>query len=353
MLKKLLVILLISIPLFSVSQSLTTNLVKNPSFEQMSLCPFNHDEIIKSFNWDAANTDLMYIWPEYFHQCDGFVAGVPYNSFGFQYPDSMQFSWAAAVVESYAGIIAYGDTTLNSRTHLTGDFLNDTAAYVHSGVKYYFSIRVAIADSSRYATGLGLKLSVDDVDKFINPALTDNLFTVAYMQPIVDTTWVMWSDSFITNQDFRGFSVGNFLNDTFSVKMLVDTCAILSIEAGDSITSYCSKNISYYYLDNVCISDRKGVCGMVTTITVGSEKEIVIDPLVVYPNPVRQGSNLNISDTSLNIYEVTLYGIADNLVKYRCHNCTSIPIDNIDPGMYILMVTSDSHRYNSIVVITD
>lgn len=61
------------------------NLIRNPSFEDTTGCPFGAGDIQKAIGWVSFSAT-----PDYFNSCagscSGGCAGIPKNFYGFQWP---------------------------------------------------------------------------------------------------------------------------------------------------------------------------------------------------------------------------------------------------------------------------
>lgn len=313
---------------------LSQNLVKNGDFEGYGHPPYDLDEISRCYNWDAGNTDPVYNWPEYYNSDSPYPVGIPESIYGYKQADSSVYRWSSnSPYNAYSGIVTYGTTGENNRTHLTGDFLNLPGPQIKKGVKYYFSIRVSLSDTSRWATGLQIYLSQSDIDRNTNPAPTNNIYHAAYQKPILDTKWVTWAGSFVANADYDGFAIGNFIRDDLTPTYYRDKCTD-TIPDGANDTLFippCSAPFAYYYIDNVCISENPNECERATTITnhmiTGQQAEINRPKITVYPNPA---TNIIQWDALLDAELINQSG----QVVSSCLECRSMDVSTLARGLY-------------------
>jgi hypothetical protein len=248
------------------------NLVKNPSFEGRIFCPTGEDAIEDATNWDAANKDSHYGYPEYFNECTAASSGVnvPANDYGFSYGDPF-----GGLSDAYGGILTYANTGKNKRTHLTGTFINRTPLGLRAGKTYFFSMSIRRAQRSQYATRICIKFTGGGFDEGTNPALTNGIFTACTDTLWTDNAgWDTWYGTFVSPGNFQDFAIGNFIPDAH-----VDPSDIAfdTTEAMHPILP-----VAYYYIDNVCIADAPGICKFAK---VGRDDPAEGSRFSIYPNP--------------------------------------------------------------------
>lgn len=122
------------------------NLVPNPSFESVAVCPGNysrHASEFKVIDWRSANNGT----PDYFHECSRGDADVPHNWAGIS---------EAFDGDGYAGIYVWIDLDLNYREYLQCKLVEPLI----KDSTYLISFRYKLSSYSRYAVErIGLALS--------------------------------------------------------------------------------------------------------------------------------------------------------------------------------------------------
>src|SRR3972149_11453841 len=136
--------------LFSFAQ---TNLVPNPSFEQVDICPSSISQINRATSWFQPNTCCG---PggssDFYHSCaTNPIVGVPSNMIGNQ---------NARTGNGYAGIITYDSFISDYREYLEIKIINSLVA----GKKYCVEFYISRADSTHHATNkIGVYFSTDSI----------------------------------------------------------------------------------------------------------------------------------------------------------------------------------------------
>ena len=323
--KGIMLLLLLVIALALAGQTITTNIVKNPDFEARSRCAFNNDEITRALNWDPGNVDPLYIWPEYYNSCsNGSSVGIPFQQYGKRKPDSTVYSWSSPnPYNGYAGIITHSEFGNNSRTHLSGDFLNKPWFLIQANKVYYWSMRVRREYKCNYATSIGIQLSNQDVSLAMNPALTNDTFAIHWPNAIVDTGWVTIAGEFTANDNYDGFSIGNFYTDTTNRPEEINSNGI---------------QYAYYYIDNVCISSSPNVCDSQITAGIGPKESG--SKVAIYPNPCTQEGGFNVS--GIENLQLSIY----NSIGQR------VDRENLVPGTYTVQITKGDLRVLKRLIVT-
>jgi len=217
------------------------NLVPNPSFEDTLGCPNNEDQVYLSNGWHCFGGT-----PEYFNQCSiedsvyGVpIAGVPYNWPGFQIP----YNGVA-----YCGVYCFDKIAPDSREYI-GRLLSTPLVV---GQKYFASIKISLAEKSSYAVNnIGINFRTNAYTDSINwmPLETNHSF-VHCSSIISDTSnWVVVSGSFYSDSAYQYVMVGNFYDHS-----LIDTVRVNNNFNGIAI--------SYYYIDDVCVSPDSITCDL-------------------------------------------------------------------------------------------
>lgn len=215
------------------------NLVPNPSFEDYTQCPNNIAQFNRVENWSVYRNN-----PDYFNSCDSTDhASVPYNELGYQSPISGQ---------AYAGFIAFslsGNQTTSFREYI-GAQLNIPLS---TGTQYYVSFKVSPTISNSPTIGSN-KYVNNNLGVLFRMTSTTQLsipnFAHVYSNSIIsDTTaWVTISGSFIADSAYKYIVIGNFFDDSQTSFLLLNSSG--------------SYPLSYYYIDDVCVSTDSLGCSI-------------------------------------------------------------------------------------------
>jgi OOP family OmpA-OmpF porin len=227
--------------LFAVAENVNAqNLVPNPGFETYSACP--NDDLL------AGTIRLARPWnkptdgsSDYFHTCSTAPAttGVPTNRFGNQTPHSGN---------AYAGFYTYIGQQ-NVREYIQAPLRSPLVA----GQSYNVSFYVSLADVSKWAIdGMGAHFSKGPVGIYGTAAKPWH--SVLPLVPQVSnptrnvisdkTNWTLVQGSFCARGGENNIVIGNFKDDaTVTVTNMTGT-----------------ENSAYYYIDDVSVVARPGVC---------------------------------------------------------------------------------------------
>ena len=206
------------------------NLVPNPSFEQYSSCPAAFGEVYKATGWNSFNT------PDYFNTCATSTdVGVPLNYMGYQY---------AATGNAYGGFFTY---------YSSFDYHEFLYTQLQSPLiknqKYFISFKVSPADSGFciYSNKTGVKFFTNTPGSIVL-----NNTAHFYTNTIITDTagWTKVSGSFVADSVYKYAVFGNFFNDANT----------------DIIDHNCGFPLSYYYIDDICISTDSLLCNSIVPI---------------------------------------------------------------------------------------
>ncbi|MBL0126042.1 MAG: hypothetical protein IPP83_01015 [Flavobacteriales bacterium] len=238
------------------------NLVPNPSFEELDVCPY-------TIGWQEGDRPLgWFSWlnsPDYFNACAQAVngadtlVGVPMNGWAHQ------SAWDGV---AYGGGLAYA-TNSDYREYIGTELINP----LQIGTTYYVSFRANAAWGGTYwntsgaCNDLGILFTINSnawTAPFPWPPGPDfpirNYAHVYSTEIIVDTVgWTLVSGIFTADSAYRHLVIGNFFSNA-----LTDT---LSFIPGAVETS------AYFLVDNVCVSTNPEGCdlvGIVQNVGVGS-----------------------------------------------------------------------------------
>jgi len=237
-------------------QGKAQNLVPNWSFEQISLCPHDEDQLEYAYGWGD-----YFVTPDLYNSCDGAdTAGVPANWAGYQVPGNGV---------GYAGLIAYGAGG-NGHEVIGAQFTSP----LQVGVAYELSVRFSWTTGA-VGTLTSIKYS------------SNNLGLMLRTQPLMDLEWLPWpnyahvsspdviSDSvewttvqgvIVADSAYQFVLVGNFFDDA-------STTVELTNPGGQF-------GFSYYYVDDVCVVPLGGECGLAANVhTTASSSSFVVHPV--------------------------------------------------------------------------
>lgn len=206
------------------------NLIPNPSFEDTTECPWTFEGISYglAINWFAPTTGSS----DLIHQCS---APILESYMGFQSPNSG---------EAYAGIICYNEPELN-REYISAKLLSQLEA----GLLYYFQMAVSLADSTIYASTIGVYFGPDslDVQTVINLNFIPQIETST---TIIDKDeWICMVGSFIATGNEKYITIGNFRDDANSNTLFI---------GGGGVQVPTNSSTAYYYIDDVYLATIPG-----------------------------------------------------------------------------------------------
>jgi OOP family OmpA-OmpF porin len=286
------------------------NLVPNPSFEEYNECPNGLDQVSRATGWFSARET-----PEYFNSCTSNpLIDVPYGSaFGYQFP---------ATGNGYSGFQAFVET--NFREAIGCTLIQQLTA----GTDYYVTVKFSCAfGGSSFArcaiNNIGLKFSTN-LYNISNPVPIDN-FSHFYSDTIISDTagWVEIKGIFNADSAYNYLYVGNFFDDSNS-----DTLWLAP-------NNGCR---SFYYVDDVCVSEDSSKCDFVNSI-----KEIQTSDINVYPNPFQSSINLRYN---YHIQFIKLYNLeGEEIINYSINRISSnqviLNLDNLNNGVYVLWINQN------------
>lgn len=287
------------------------NLVPNPSFEDYILCPgIGESSSIFAVDW---HTDINSA--NYFHTCSSNPDfSVPDNAAGFQYP---------AKGDAYCGFYAAIENNPNAIEFIGTTLLEPLII----GQKYYVSFRVSLADediSINYFCGvdkLGMLFTnllyadttAPGIIIMLPPPMVNNFSHIYTTDIIIDTSnWVTISGTFIADSAYKYILIGHFFDYNNSNIICLDT------------TSTYDK-VSYYYVDDVCVSDDSSTCNIQTDIRENTLKSK--SKINNYPNPFRNSTTFTYSIGKPGLVELLIH-------SYFGQYITTLVNEQHDEGSY-------------------
>ncbi|HWY13123.1 MAG TPA: hypothetical protein VN026_17435, partial [Bacteroidia bacterium] len=210
------------------------NLVSNPGFELFASCPEYMSQLYQAVGWFDCGID-----PDYLHACSLGQVNVPHSAFGYQYAHSGQ---GMAGMATYIRESPPGPT--NGREFI-GTKLIDT---LKIGRKYFISFYANFAGwlqgYQKIATNkIGMRFSTMQSGGGPKRPPLDNrahLFTNTILSDTVN--WVFISGSIIADSAYSYLTLGNFFDYLNTDTLLV---------GGPTY----NKSVSYYYIDDICVSE--------------------------------------------------------------------------------------------------
>ncbi len=279
------------------------NLVPNPSFELIDSCPTTYGQMtLQSWTSYRASTD-------YFNSCNNNVVGVPFNFGGFQH---------AFDKIAYCGILTYFPFTLNYREYIGCKL----TAQLIVGQKYYFHMKVNLADSARYSTDkIGLQLSSYPYFQQNTSPISNHAIVYSNIN-IIDA-------AFIADSAYQYMVIGNFFDDAH----------ITITDLGTGNHSYFGDG-AYYYIDMVCLSTDSLTCNATTNGITTIKQNNVIN---AFPNPFSANltfTNPNTGRTTINLYDIFLRRVLQTTFT----NSTTLNTAQLRDGIYFYEISDDNNK---------
>lgn len=234
---------------------LAQNLVPNPSFENVTQCPFAFGLEAFTSDWKSARRS-----PDYFQSCATvWYANVPSNGYGFQK--------AYNNGNAYIGMLTYrSDSSLYTEAASV-----QLTTPLSIGQTYYVSFRLSltlddITESNSANNKIGIQFSTIEYSPS-NPSPINNFAHVWSDSIITDTlNWSVIKGSFVADSNYTYLSLGNFFDKPFI----------------DSIV-YGTNFGAYYYFDDVCVSIDSTLCYQNVGVNEYYKQLLNVS---VYPNPI-------------------------------------------------------------------
>jgi hypothetical protein len=229
------------------------NLVPNASFEDTITC-HSYDYLEYNINnWKGGRG--------YFNPCKGPSRSVPSNELGFQY---------AKGGNAYCGLYSYAKSSDNStvRNYIQVNLTHALIATKRYNVAFYVSASDVLHAKSN---SIGVYFSADSF--FVSSAFLGLIDVVPQVQnnpdnDLSDTSnWTLVSGSFIANGTERYLTIGNFLPDSLSNIIPLDSVCSDPNGFGCGV---------YFYIDDV---------SLVLDDDSGTEESLLSNNFKVFPNP--------------------------------------------------------------------
>jgi gliding motility-associated-like protein len=279
------------------------NLVPNPSFELLDTCPTSSGEIQYCLHWFQPNDPAHFPSgsTDYFNTCS-VNSGVPSNYAGFQF---------ARTGLAYAGICPFFSVAApnDSREYL--EVKLDSALKVDT--KYCVSFFASLGNKTR--NPIDLLSAYFSPDSAIYSSVSYSYFPVIPQisnptgKLLADTlNWMEVNGTFVANGGERFMTIGNFYPGSMTHYIIYD-----------------SNTISYYYIDDVSVSEaptantgitRDSICpGDMVNLGVPSKAGFIYQWF-----PITGLSSANISNPKASPTQTTTYTLV--VSETCCSTCS-------------------------------
>lgn len=299
------------------------NLVPNPSFELFKSCPYTTGDIHLLEDWFSPSDGS----PDFFSVCGiDQAVQVPSNIVGFQQPQNGN---------SYTGILLSEDVSNSSVVYR--EYIEAKLTYpLTAGSKYFFSMYVSLADSSRYSSDdFGAYLSDDTLKGLgyenipVNPQIRnqEGFFQTDKQNwiPIQGTMIADGGESFIT--------IGNFFDNG-------NTDTLFTPGGGTAANGY---NLPYYYIDKICLSPDSNTCAVNTGIN--NMTSLVVK---AFPNPTT--GQINFTGLSEKKIVIDVFDVNGNFILSKV-NPTSLDLSEFENGIYYAKIMIDNIQLSQKIVL--
>lgn len=288
----------------------------NPSFEDLTDCPFELSQMNRVVDWLTFRNS-----PDCFNDCDlSQQVGVPYNIAGHQ---------NAAEGSGYIGIHAYT---------LTGDFREYVGVQLEQplsvGTEYYVSMKASATfwstNSARLCNNkLGvvfLSRSFDSSDPL--PILN---YAHVFADSVItsDSAWTVINGTFVADSAYGYLALGNFFSDS-------ETLGVVANQNGDT-------DMSYYYLDDICVSDDPSFCPGFVDVN----ESLKQTSGRIFPNPAIDEITISLNQTLENptIEVLNVQGATVFQTVSVGTNSFVIPVKSLDAGLYTVRINDKRHIF--------
>lgn len=287
------------------------NLVPNPGFEEHTNCPAGPsypppDQMSYSQSWSSYRQN-----PDYFNMCSTNPDVSPPNCFyGFQFPHKGN---------AYAGFVSYYGS--NYREFIGAQLLSPIIA----GQRYYITFYINLGGSNQddIATNkMGIKFSTIPYS-IANPAPIDNISHFYPNTIITDTmNWTRVSSYITADNNYSYIMIGNFFDNNNT----------------DTINLSAFPHISYYYIDDICVTTDSLFNANWTGITEQTINKS--ENITRYPNPCTNELNVQFNNvpneqTTLSIIDITGKAIMQTQTK---ENEYTFNTEKLAKGLYLVKV---------------
>ncbi len=287
---------------FSRVSNAQLNLVPNPSFEDTVYCPNGFIRLDACQSWlNFGNS------PDYWNSCTP-IFGIPNN------PSSLSYQYAHSG-NGMAGLVLYrrpnAPSGPNSREFIGVQLTQPLSI----GQKYFFSCYINFTGNpliSIACNKFGANFSTQSNDSCCPPLLNNNpkIYSDSILSDSVQ--WFRISESFIADSAYMFLGLGNFFTDSNT----------------DTLHFGTYPDVSYYYVDNVCLT-TDSIYNETWTGLQNSE----LNEIHIWPNPIKNYFQFSAKQ---KIDEVAIYDCRGKLIKSENVNALEgrIEFDVLSAGIY-------------------
>ncbi len=297
------------------------NLVPNPSFEDTLGCPQGYPDLdTKCQFWKSFR-----ITPDYINNCSS-VCGY-YNQYGYQQPHFGQ---------AYAGFAAYQTSIPDSREHIGIQLVLPLVI----GIKYFASFYISPAfnvQANIACNKIGLLATTYPYTDPNGTNVLPNNCTIKTDTIVRDTLlWYRISGTFIADSAYQYIVIGSFFNDTS-----IDTLHFPNLAFGNYL--------SYYYLDDVCLT----IDSLYNETWTGLNEPIIHNTqIIIFPNPTSDILNIKGIDNINEIQILNSLGQITRKMKAHGENDIQFSLSNIPSGIYFIKIkTNDNYYFKQFSII--
>lgn len=269
------------------------NLVPNPSFEIVSSCPNNYNQVSRATGWfPSSNNNNPTYHTDYCNACGTSLFQVPANTWGNQ---------AAPTGVGYMAAVTMDP---GSQPNYRENIYAQLTSPLVIGNTYFVSLKVSHTDNSKYASNnFGAKFSTV-------PDFPINNICQVYSANIISDkqNWVTISGCFVADSAYKYICLGNFFTDANTLTQ--QSCP------------GCQWPLYGYYVDdvsvtlftsNIACSGTTSLCaGQTTTLTASggvnyswstgaTTSSIVVSPIISATYSVNISNGTCSADTSITI----------------------------------------------------
>ncbi len=295
------------------------NLVPNGSFEEYTQCPTTDGQMTFATWWSD-----YFFSPDFWHTCGlAGVAGVPNNVHGYQLPNTGL---------GYGGVHAFGASgaSADGLREIMGTALSESLSV---GQTYHASMYVSwtttgpgTQGSSRYAhNNMGMLFRMQPLEGFAWIPLPN--FAQVYTEEIVidSAGWTLIEGDFVADSAYQYVFIGNFYGD---------------FETDDTLINPGGQwALSYYYVDDICVTLPGGDCLVTSVAEVDSHSRVS-----VAPNPFED--QLTIRGTASGQMRVSVSDAQGRVVYaagiQQTDGFASIELSTLPSGLYYISVTTST-----------
>ena len=186
-------------------------------------------------------------------------------------------------------------------------------------------MKINMADYSGYASNnIGVSFSSVPYTNNVNSMVHKNHSLFHEASIVKDSIgWIKIRGSFIADSNYRYIMLGNFYSDSLTDVELLNPKHF---------------KFSYYYIDDICVSEDSMTCFNYVSIKRVSDKPL----LEVYPNPFNDV--LNIKFWKIGQKRMTIYNSLSNIVfqAYFTESISIFDLKSLPEGVYFCTVEDDS-----------